>query len=102
MFLGRYIGGKPKDEKYYKDGKVDYNLIARTAHYKEGIDRIMAFNRDNNIVLMCSEEIKSCHRHNLITQSLLKKGIEVIHIRKNGEINKITKPDTKDIQKTLF
>ena len=103
MFLGSYIGGKPKDEKYYKDGKVDYNLIARTEHYKEGINKIMALNKDYDIVLMCGEEDpKGCHRHNLITQSLLKKGFEVIHIRKNGEINKITKPDRKDIQKTLF
>ena len=52
---------------------------------------------------MCGEEDpKSCHRHNLITQSLVRKGFEVIHIRKNGKINKITKPAKKDVQKTLF
>ena len=51
---------------------------------------------DDNIVLMCGEEDpKSCHRHNLITQSLVKKGLEVIHIRKNGKINKITKTTQK-------
>ena len=103
IFLGSHIGGKPTDREYYKDDKVDYDLIAKTAHYKEGINRIMTFNDDTNIVLMCSEEDpKSCHRHNLVTQSLIKKGIEVIHIRKNGKINKINKPDTKDVQKTLF
>jgi uncharacterized protein (DUF488 family) len=103
IFLGSYIGGKPKDEEYYKDGKVDYDLIAKTEHYKEGINKIMTLNRDENIVLMCSEEDpKSCHRHNLITQSLIKKGFEVIHIRKNGKINKITETDKKDVQKTLF
>ena len=103
LFLGSYIGGKPKDERYYKDGKVDYDLIARTEHYKEGINKIIALSRDENIVLMCGEEDpKSCHRHNLITQSLVKKGFEVIHIRKNGKINIITKPYKKDVQKTLF
>jgi uncharacterized protein (DUF488 family) len=103
LFLGNYLGGKPKDEKYYKDDKVDYDLIAKTEHYKEGIDKIMTLNSDDNIVLMCSEEDpKSCHRHNLITQSLLKKDFEVIHIRKNGKINKITKPNKKDVQKTFF
>jgi uncharacterized protein (DUF488 family) len=46
----------------------------------------MTLNREDNLVLMCSEEDpKSCHRHNLITQSLLKKGFEVIHIRKMGK-----------------
>jgi uncharacterized protein (DUF488 family) len=103
IFLGSYIGGKPKDEKYYNDGKVDYELIARTEHYKEGINKIISLSRDEDIVLMCGEEDpKSCHRHNLITQSLLKKGFEVIHIRKNGKINIITKTDKKDVQKTLF
>ena len=103
IFLGSYIGGKPKEEKYYKDGKVDYDLIVKTEHYNEGIDKIMTLNRDDNIVLMCSEEDpKSCHRHHLITQSLVNKGFEVIHIRKNGKINKITKPNKKDVQKTFF
>ena len=102
MFLGSYVGGKPNDMKYYRNGKVDYDLIARTVHYKEGIDKIMSLAKDDNIVLMCSEEDpKGCHRHNLITQSLLKKGFEVIHIRKNGKINSITKPDKKDVQKTF-
>ena len=36
IFLGSYIGGKPKDEKYYRDGKVDYELIAKTEHYNRG------------------------------------------------------------------
>ena len=103
IFLGDYIGGKPKDGKYYNDGRVDYDLIARNEQYKDGITKIMKLNNDNNIVLMCSEENpKSCHRHHLITQSLVKNGFEVGHIRKNGIINKITKPDKKDVQKTLF
>lgn len=103
IFLGSYIGGKPKDEKYYRDGKVDYDLIAKTEHYKEGINKIIALNKDCNIVLMCSEEDpNNCHRHNLITQSLVKEGFEVIHIRKNGKINIISKPDKKDVQNTLF
>ncbi len=25
LFLRSYLGGKPKDEKYYKDDKVDYD-----------------------------------------------------------------------------
>ena len=103
MFLGSYIGGKPKHEKCYRDGKVDYDLIAKTERYKEGISKITTYNSNDNIVLMCSEEDpKTCHRHKLITQSLVKEGFEVMHIRKNGKINKITKLDKKDVQKTLF
>lgn len=103
IFLGDYIGGKPKDEKYYQNGKVNYDLIAKSQGYKEGIDKILELNKNQNIVLMCSEEDPySCHRHNLITQTLTKKGLKVIHIRKEGKTDKITKPDKKDIQTTLF
>lgn len=103
IFLGDYIGGKPKHKKYYENGKVNYDLIRESAHYKEGIDRIIELNKNKDIVLMCSEEDPySCHRHNLITQTLLKNGLEVIHIRGKGKTDKITKRDKKYMQKTLF
>ncbi|MGF7118599.1 DUF488 family protein [Methanobacterium oryzae] len=103
IFLGDYVGGKPKALKYYEDGKVNYDLIRESARYKDGIDRIIELNKNNNIVLMCSEEDPfSCHRHNLITQTLLKQGLDVIHVRKEGKIDKITEIDKKDVQTTLF
>jgi len=103
MLLGDKIGGKPKDEKYYQNGNINYDLIAKSDNYKEGINKIIELNKDNDLVLMCSEEDPySYHRHDLITQTLTKKGLEVIHIRKEGNPDKITKPDKKDIQKTLF
>lgn len=102
-FLGDKVGGKPKDEKYYPNGIVNYNLIAKSGHYKEGIEKIIEMNKDNNLVLMCSEEDPySCHRHNLITQTLLKKGLNVIHIRKEGKTDKITILDKNYVQTTLF
>lgn len=102
IFLGDYIGGKPRNKKYYENGKVNYRLIAQSDRYSEGINRILELNNGNNIVLMCSEEDPyNCHRHNLITQTLVKMGLEVIHIRKNS-IDRIVKPDKKDIQTTLF
>ncbi|MCZ3366510.1 MULTISPECIES: DUF488 family protein [Methanobacterium] len=103
IFLGDYIGGKPRDKKYYENGEVNYRLIAQSDRYIEGINRIIELNNENNIVLMCSEEDPyNCHRHNLITQTLVKKGLEVTHIRKNSKIDKITNLDKKDIQTTLF
>ena len=102
IFLGDYIGGKPRDKKYYENGNVNYRLIARSDRYSEGINRIIELNNKNDLVLMCSEEDPyNCHRHNLITQTLAKNGLKVIHIRKNS-CDKIIKPDKKDIQTTLF
>lgn len=103
IFLGDYIGGKPRDKKYYENGKVNYRLIAQSDRYIEGINRIIELNNENDIVLMCSEEDPyNCHRHNMITQTLVKKGFEVIHVRKNNKIDKITNLDKKNIQTTLF
>ncbi|MGB9980102.1 DUF488 family protein [Methanobacterium sp.] len=102
IFLGDYIGGKPRDKKYYENGKVNYMRVAQSDRYSEGINRIIELNNENNIVLMCSEEDPyNCHRHNLITQTLVKNGLEIIHIRKNSS-DKIIKADKKDIQTTLF
>ena len=102
IFLGDYIGGKPRDKKYYQNGNVNYRLISRSDRYSEGINKIIELNNKHNIVLMCSEEDPyNCHRHNLITQTLVKKGLNVIHIRKDS-IDKIIEPDKKDIQTTLF
>ncbi len=103
IFMGHQIGGKPKNKKYYQNGKVDYNLIAKTDHFKEGIIKIIELNKDDDLVLMCSEENHyKCHRHNLITQILIKKGLKVVHIRKCGKMDKIIRVDKKDVQTTLF
>jgi uncharacterized protein (DUF488 family) len=103
IFLGDYIGGKPKSLKYYENRNVNYDLIAESEKFKEGINKLMELNNDIDIVLMCSEEDPyNCHRHHLITQTLLKYGLEVTHIRKEGKTDKIIVADKKDIQKTLF
>ena len=103
IFLGDYIGGKPADKKYYESGEVNYTRVAQSDRYSKGINRIIELDTENDIVLMCSEEDPyRCHRHNLITQTLVKNGLEVIHIRKKSKIDRITKLDKKNIQTTLF
>ena len=52
IFLGSYIGGKPKDKKYHQNGEVNYNLISRSDRYSEGINRILELNNEQDIVLM--------------------------------------------------
>jgi uncharacterized protein (DUF488 family) len=48
---------------------------------------------------MCSEENPyHCHRHHLISQSLLKKGYSITHIRGNGTLEKVA----NDYQARLF
>lgn len=97
-YLGKKIGGRPSDEDYYKDDKVIYSLVEMDEKYKEGIIILENLIDDKRTVLMCSEEDPhKCHRHMLITPTLLKKGYKVSHIRGTGETEEV-----QDRQTTLF
>jgi uncharacterized protein (DUF488 family) len=100
IYLGNKIGGRPADERYYHEGKVLYSLLEKDEKYLEGIRILTKIIADKKVVLMCSEEDPfRCHRHLLITQTLLKKGYHIFHIRGNGEIQEIK---DKSVQITLF
>ena len=71
--------------------------------YKKGISSLIELAKKKTVTIMCGEEDPyKCHRHHLITQSLLKEGITVIHIRGDGSQERVEKPDKKTIQLTLF
>jgi len=89
-FAGDYLGGRPKDRSCYDGNKVNYDKLADTTFYKRGIDRLIEISKENRTAIMCSEENPQvCHRHNLIALTLLKKGVEVLHIRHSGKVEKV-------------
>lgn len=82
VFMGDLLGGQPKDETCYSDGKVDYEKVKVMPFYLAGIQRLQsAFAQQERVALMCSEgKPESCHRSKLIGESLQALGIPVIHI----------------------
>jgi uncharacterized protein (DUF488 family) len=98
VFAGEYLGGRPTDPSCYKNGivppaqadflkLVDYAAVATRPWFIEEIDRLLEIAGDKRTAIMCSEEDPAqCHRHHLIAQSLLERGVEVQHIRKTGAI----------------
>lgn len=88
LFLGRELGGKPKEPEYYDDdGHTDYARIAQSERFCEGIDRLIEGCRKYRVAIMCSEESPvECHRRRLVGPVLVKRGVELKHIRGNGEI----------------
>jgi uncharacterized protein (DUF488 family) len=99
VYLGNKIGGKPKDRKFYYEDKLQYHLLEKDEKYKEGLQELVDLIPHNTIVLMCSEENPyHCHRHHLISQSLLKNGYGVTHILRNGTLEKVA----SDYQARLF
>ena len=90
VYLGDSLGGKPSDPSLFNDsGKPDYRKIRSTMSFREGIDRLMGLAEESNVVLMCAEEDPSkCHRRLLIGPALEERGIDLLHIRGDGEVQK--------------
>lgn len=102
-FAGEYLGGRPSDPACYKLGAVpegnanylelvDYPKVAKQPWYLKGIKRLIDVAQASPTAIMCSEENPGhCHRHHLITQTLLDQGVRVVHIRKDGRVEEATK-----------
>jgi uncharacterized protein (DUF488 family) len=86
LFLGDQLGGKPKDEFYYTEGKVDYDKLNQAEFYQAGIARLRtALQKQYRVALMCSElKPEMCHRSKLVGQTLEQDGIVVWHIDETG------------------
>lgn len=87
VYEGRDLGGRPEDPDCYDDGHVRYDRIATKPWYQAGIDRLIEMALQHSVAILCSEEDPlQCHRHNLIAQTLLERGVVVWHIRGDGRI----------------
>jgi uncharacterized protein (DUF488 family) len=98
VFAGDYLGGHPDDPACYKDGtlpdskanflkSVDYAEVEKRDWYQRGIQRLLQIAGERLTAIMCSEEDPmQCHRHHLITQTLLRQGVTVWHVRTGGRV----------------
>jgi uncharacterized protein (DUF488 family) len=87
VFLGDQLGARSKDSECYVDGKARYELIAATATFAMGLDRIFKGAKHHQIALMCAEQDPiTCHRAILVCQHLRDGGLEIEHILKNGDL----------------
>lgn len=87
VFLGRELGARSEDPTCYDDGKVQYDRLARTDLFREGLDRIQEGAKKYRIALMCAEkEPLDCHRTILVARHLQALGFEVQHILAHGEL----------------
>ncbi len=83
LYKGDSLGGRPET------GLVppDYKVMARRPGYLQGIDQLLDLARSERLVVMCSEgDFHHCHRHLLITQTLLARDAIVLHIQPDGTL----------------
>jgi uncharacterized protein (DUF488 family) len=85
-FAGQELGGKPEDEALQKeDGAPDYDKIAASDAYRDGLSWLEALLAEARVAIMCSEaDPARCHREKLIARSLRARGVEVTHILPDG------------------
>jgi uncharacterized protein (DUF488 family) len=86
-FMGDALGGRPADSTLYDPGqeRPDYQRAGQTPVYQTGIDQLLDLAGTEQVAVMCSEgDHRRCHRHLLVAQTLLERGVRVLHIQPDG------------------
>ena len=87
VFLGAELGARSEDCSCYENGKVQYDRLAKTDAFKQGLDRVTEGSRAYRVALMCAEKDPlDCHRTILVARHLVERGIEVKHVLAEGGI----------------
>jgi len=87
VFLGGELGARSDDPGCYSGGKVQYERLARTDLFRQGLDRAREIAKTRRLALMCAEkEPLECHRTILVARELSKRSVTVRHILEDGTI----------------
>ena len=87
VFLGKELGARSEDHSCYRNGQVQYDLLAKTELFTQGIERVKEGARTYRVALMCAEkEPLDCHRTILVARELTKQGLDVNHVLGDGRI----------------
>jgi Protein of unknown function, DUF488 len=80
-------GGRPNDERLYRDRFADYEAIAVRPECRAGIDSLIDAAAGACVCLMCAErEPLDCHPCLLVARSLAARGLAIGHILNDGAI----------------
>ena len=102
-FMGETLGGRPKDEACFVDGKLNAERCEEREWYQAGITALRALAQNQCVAILCSEKDPlDCHRSYVVGATLNKEEkSEVLHIGKAGqlkahrELNLAAKPKEK-------
>lgn len=101
VFLGRELGGRPADDRLYRDGVADYERMAATPTVQRALDRVLEGATRYRIALMCSEaEPLECHRCLMLARSLGRRGVGVGHLLGDGTVEPHAATEERLLQAT--
>lgn len=85
VFLGKALGARSDNPDCYREGRVQFDLLAQAPEFNEGIRRVLDGAARYRIALMCAEkEPLACHRTLLVARRLAEAGAPVSHIHAAG------------------
>lgn len=99
VFLGRELGARSTNPDHYRDGKAQYELMAKESWFQEGLERLRkGVEKGQRIALMCAEKDPiECHRTMLVGVRVRSPEIALAHILASGELE----PHEKSEQRML-
>ena len=88
VFLGKELGGRPSSPSLFRNGVADYEAMAATRMFADGLERLIKGAESHRVAMMCSEhDPLDCHRCLLVARQLAERGLTVGHILPRGEIS---------------
>ncbi len=85
VYIGKELGPRSKDSSCYVNGKVQYDRLAKTEIFREGIERLKNVMAVKRVALMCGEKDPiMCHRMILVCRYLHNTEFEIKHIMADG------------------
>jgi len=87
VFLGEELGARSSDPSCYEVGKVQYDRLAATDAFRQGIERVKKGIQRYRVALMCAEKDPlACHRTILVCRHLKAPEVSIRHILGDGSI----------------
>lgn len=87
VFLGRELGARSENPACYRQGKAQYELLAKEPQFAVGVDRLRTGMDRFRIALMCAEKDPlDCHRAVLVARKVYESGVAVQHIHADGRL----------------
>lgn len=87
VFLGRELGARPEGAEFYRQGRVQYRVLAQSPLFRTGLDRVLRGAQSQRLALLCAEKDPlDCHRTLLVARELVALGASVAHILADGRL----------------
>jgi uncharacterized protein (DUF488 family) len=87
VFLGRELGARTEEPSCYVEGKVQYDRLAKTVLFQEGLARVEQGSARHRVALLCAEKDPlTCHRAILVCRHLVARGLRISHILEDGRL----------------